>query len=79
MAKKSPTTRRRTAAKKTGGRSTAKRRPVRKPRAGSRPKVRVRMYRQGLGDCFLITFDAGGDERHMMIDCGTLGATTTGV
>jgi hypothetical protein len=37
------------------------------------------MYRQGLGDCFLITFDVGGDERHMMIDCGTLGATTTGV
>src|SRR5713101_1638218 len=43
------------------------------------PAVRVRMYRQGLGDCFLVTFDAGGDERHMLIDCGTLGATTTGV
>ena len=37
------------------------------------------MYRQGLGDCFLITFDVGGDEKHMLIDCGTLGATTTGV
>lgn len=43
------------------------------------PPVRVRMYRQGLGDCFLVTFDVGGDERHMLIDCGTLGATTTGV
>jgi hypothetical protein len=42
-------------------------------------KVRVRMYRQGLGDCFLLTFDPGGTERHMLIDCGTLGATTTGV
>lgn len=42
-------------------------------------KVRVRMYRQGLGDCFLLTFDLGGDERHMLIDCGTLGAKTTGI
>jgi hypothetical protein len=42
-------------------------------------KVRVRMYRQGLGDCFLVTFDPGGTERHMLIDCGTLGATSTGV
>ena len=37
------------------------------------------MYRQGLGDCFLITFDPGGNESHMLIDCGSLGATTTGV
>jgi hypothetical protein len=45
----------------------------------SGPAVRVRMYRQGLGDCFLITFDVGGNEVHMLIDCGSLGATTTGV
>ena len=51
-----------------------------KPAGGSaKPKVRVRMYRQGLGDCFLITFDLGGDEKHMLIDCGTLGSTTTEV
>jgi len=50
-----------------------------KPAAGSVPRVRVRMYRQGLGDCFLITFDVGGNEKHMLIDCGTLGATTTGI
>lgn len=37
------------------------------------PKVRVRMFRHGLGDCFLLTFDVGGAERHMLIDCGTLG------
>jgi len=37
------------------------------------------MYRQGLGDSFLITFDLGGTEKHMLIDCGSLGATTTGV
>lgn len=42
--------------------------------------VRVRMYRQGLGDCFLLTFDVGGaSPRHVLIDCGSLGATTTGV
>ena len=44
------------------------------------PPVRVRMYRQGLGDCFLVTFDPEGPQpRHLLIDCGTLGATTTGV
>lgn len=42
-------------------------------------KVRVRMYRQGLGDCFLVTFHTGPKPVHMLIDCGTLGATTTGV
>lgn len=50
-------------------------------------KVRVRMYRQGLGDCFLLSFveedaaaePAGAFERHVLIDCGTLGATSTGV
>ncbi|MEJ2349945.1 MAG: hypothetical protein P8Y03_09175, partial [Anaerolineales bacterium] len=35
--------------------------------------VRVRMYRQGLGDCFLLTFsNAEGQKHHMMIDCGVL-------
>jgi hypothetical protein len=43
------------------------------------PALRVRMYRQGLGDCFLLTFGGGGDERHMLIDCGSLGSTTTKV
>jgi hypothetical protein len=37
------------------------------------------MYRSGLGDCFLISFDVGRQEKHVLIDCGTLGATTTGV
>jgi hypothetical protein len=52
---------------------------TKKTKAAARPRVRVRMYRQGLGDCFLLTFHEGADERHMLIDCGTLGATTTGV
>lgn len=35
--------------------------------------VRVRMYRQGLGDCFLLTFPkAGGGDFHFMIDCGVV-------
>lgn len=42
-------------------------------------KVRIRMYRHGLGDCFLLTFGEDGDARHVLIDCGSLGATTTGI
>lgn len=34
--------------------------------------VRVRMYSQGLGDCFLVTATMGGVERHALIDCGVL-------
>ena len=41
--------------------------------------ARIRMYRQGLGDCFLVTFQTEQGEKHLLIDCGTLGATTTGV
>jgi glyoxylase-like metal-dependent hydrolase (beta-lactamase superfamily II) len=47
--------------------------------SGAAPRVRVRMYRQGLGDCFLLTFGIGdAAERHMLIDCGSLGSETTG-
>src|SRR5262245_26245253 len=54
-------------------------RPTRRP-AAAVPRVRVRMFRHGLGDCFLLTFDAGGaNERHMLIDCGTLGNKASGV
>lgn len=40
------------------------------------PKVGIRMYRTGLGDCYLLTFEqeAGGPShtgpRHILIDCG---------
>jgi hypothetical protein len=37
--------------------------------------VRIRMYRQGLGDCFLITFRNGDTESHILIDCGVLVGT----
>jgi hypothetical protein len=37
------------------------------------------MYRQGLGDCFLITFATGsGQPFHVMIDCGVLLGTSGG-
>jgi hypothetical protein len=36
-------------------------------------RVRVRMYRHGLGDCFLLTFPrAGRDPFQVLIDCGAL-------
>jgi hypothetical protein len=33
------------------------------------------MYRQGLGDCFLLTFPKGQRESHVLIDCGVLTGT----
>ncbi len=51
----------------------------RRPAASGDERVRVRMYRQGLGDCFLLTFGSGASQRHALIDCGSLGATTTGI
>src|SRR5262245_18769006 len=35
-----------------------------------KPHVRVRMYRPGLGDCFLLTFTSGNTQSHILIDCG---------
>jgi hypothetical protein len=36
-------------------------------------RVRVRMYCQGLGDCFLLTFRQAGEVAgHVLIDCGVL-------
>lgn len=41
--------------------------------------VRVRMYRQGLGDCFLLTFKREGKaDFNMMIDCGLFLGTERG-
>jgi hypothetical protein len=38
--------------------------------------VKVRMYRQGLGDCFLLAFAASGERPfYMLIDCGVLVGT----
>src|SRR5947209_7866901 len=48
---------------------------VRKPSDNYR--ARIRMYRQGLGDCFLLSFPkAGGEPVHVMIDCGVVLGTS---
>jgi len=68
--------------KKGAKKKAAKKKPSASasPAAGSgADRVRVRMYRQGLGDCFLLSFGTGASAKHVLIDCGTLGATTTGV
>jgi beta-lactamase superfamily II metal-dependent hydrolase len=38
--------------------------------------ISVRMYRQGLGDCFLLTIPAARGEFHMLIDCGVVLGTS---
>jgi len=39
----------------------------------STSSVKIRMYRQGLGDCFLLTFTrADGSHYYVMIDCGVV-------
>ncbi len=48
--------------------------PLVAPGSPRRWRARVRMYRHGLGDCFLLTFPRRGDTRpfNMLIDCGAL-------
>ncbi len=41
--------------------------------------VKIRMYRQGLGDCFLLAFATGAERPfYMLIDCGVLLGTPDG-
>lgn len=41
--------------------------------------TRIRMYRHGLGDCFLLTFSKKGqDPFNVLVDCGLLQGTTNG-
>lgn len=35
-------------------------------------QVRIRMHRQGVGDCFLVTFRMGDSPVNMLFDCGVL-------
>jgi hypothetical protein len=37
-----------------------------------KPKVTIRMYCHGFGDCFLLTFDNRGTPYRILIDCGML-------
>lgn len=68
-----------TTAKKKSKTASASAQPTSPAASNSDTPVRIRMYRQGLGDCFLVTFDPGGTNIHMLIDCGSLGAKTTGI
>ena len=40
--------------------------------------VKVRMYRQGLGDCFLLMFERGATTFNMLVDCGIFYLTKNG-
>jgi beta-lactamase superfamily II metal-dependent hydrolase len=43
-------------------------------------QIKVRMYRQGLGDCFLVTLPTvGGKPFYLMIDCGVILGTSNAV
>lgn len=54
--------------------ATKARKATKRPqRAGRKEReVRIRMYKQGLGDCFLITFPRKPKPFHMLVDCGAL-------
>src|SRR4051812_36919722 len=41
-------------------------------------RVRIRMYRQWLGDCFLLTFRKNADRSHILVDCGIFSGTPQG-
>ena len=48
--------------------------PLAAPGSPKKYRARVRMYRHGLGDCFLLTFPRAGKKPfHILIDCGALG------
>lgn len=66
MAKKKST------AKKAGKKAKRKQTGTEPVVAKKSPSVRVRMYCQGLGDCFLLTFVRAGGEFNMLIDCGVI-------
>lgn len=40
-------------------------------------KVKIRMYRQGLGDCFLVSLPREGRAFHLLVDCGVILGTET--
>ena len=54
-------------------------RPPPPPSRPSVPRLTVRHYCQGLGDCHLLTFaKADGDAFHLLIDCGIHGSVSGG-
>ena len=62
-----------TAAKKTAAKTTAPKKAAAKKMVaggGARDGLRVRMYRVGFGDFFLLTVPTKNGPRHILIDCG---------
>jgi len=62
-------------ARRPGPKSQRKpRRPTRRPAARGGAAIRVRMYRVGFGDCFLLSLPIGGGSattyQHVLVDCG---------
>jgi beta-lactamase superfamily II metal-dependent hydrolase len=83
MATKKPATRK-TATKKPAAKKPATRKPAAKktavapstkPVSGGAAGLRVRMYRVGFGDFFLLTVP-GNPPQHILIDCGVTPGTT---
>lgn len=61
------------AGKKAAGKASKKRAGKARRPASGKYRVKVRMYRQGLGDCFLITLPCkGADPYYILIDCGVI-------
>ena len=76
-AKKAPKGAKKSPAPKGTSKSVAKfgTAPIVAPGSPTKFRARVRMYRQGLGDCFLVTFPQSGKPFHVLIDCGVLVGT----
>lgn len=77
--KKSKPVAKKKASRKRVARAT-KRQPASKARISDRNfRIKVRMYRQGLGDCFLLTIPRNnGKPFYVVIDCGVILGTKDG-
>lgn len=69
---------RKTATRKIAASKQASSKAARAPAEASwvGPGVRIRMYRPGLGDCFLLSFGDGVQARSVLIDCGVFVGTS---
>ena len=78
MATKKKAAVKKTAAKKTSAKKTSVEKPPATKAGGgaSTAGLRVRMYRVGFGDFFLLTVPASGGPHHILIDCGVTPGTT---
>ena len=66
------------AATKTAKATAGSLAPIVAPGSPRSYRARVRMYRHGLGDCFLLTFPRKNSKKpyQLLIDCGALGRTS---